>query len=96
MLQTSSLKETLQQAKQDYKRETERAESLKNQSSFMRKKIEDLVQELVEKEKELVLNKKEVKDTTSQTEDSFCEVRVLNSDRILLYLHFLKLIIFYK
>ncbi len=76
-MQISSLKETLQHAKQDYNSKTERAESLENQSTLMRKKIEDLEQELIEKEKELVLNKKEVKETTSQTEDSFCEVRAL-------------------
>lgn len=78
LFQISSLKETLQQAKQDYKTETERAESLENQSTAMLQKIEDLEQELLRKEKEQVLNKKEVTDTTSQTEDSFCEVRALH------------------
>ncbi|XP_078383066.1 uncharacterized protein LOC144665664 isoform X1 [Oculina patagonica] len=79
----SSLKETLQHAKQDYKSETERAESLDNQSTLMRKKIENLEKELIEKERELVLNKKEVKDTTSQTEDSFCEQISSLSEKLL-------------
>ena len=81
MFQISSLKETLQQTKQDYKTETERAESLENQSTKMVQKIEDLEQELAKKEK--VLNKKEVTDTTSQTEDSFCEVRALEFTKVL-------------
>lgn len=78
LFQISSLKETLQQAKQDYKTETERAGSLANQSVAMIQKIEDLEQELVKKEKEQVFNKKEVTDSTSQTEDGVCEVRALN------------------
>lgn len=76
MFQISSLKETLQQAKQDYKTESERAKSLENQSAAMMQR--DLEQELVKKEKEQVLNKKEVKDSTSQTEDRFCEVRAIH------------------
>ena len=41
-------------------------------------KIEDLDQELVKKEREQVSNKREVADTTSQTEDGFREVRGLD------------------
>ena len=78
MFQISSLKETLQQAIQDYKTESERANSLENQSAAMMQKIGDLEQELIKKEKEQVLNKKEVKDSTSQTEDRFCEVRAIH------------------
>lgn len=51
---------------------------MENQSTAMMQKIENLEQEIVKKEKEQVLNKKEVTDTTSQTEDSFCEVRALD------------------
>ena len=82
MLQLASLKETLQQARQSYKSETERAEALENQSTSLRKKVEDLEQEIVKKEEEQVLNKKQVTDTTSQTEDSFCKVRARQIDRI--------------
>jgi len=74
MFQISSLKETLQQAKQDFKTETERAETLENQSTTMMQKIGDLEQELAKKEKEQILNKQEVTDSASQTENSFCEV----------------------
>lgn len=49
-----------------------------NQSAAMIQKIEDLEQELVKKEKEQVFNKKEVTDSTSQTEDGVCGVRALN------------------
>ena len=77
MFQISSLKETLQQAKQGFKTAAERAESLENQSTAMMQKIEDLEQELEKKEKEQILKEKEVTDFTSQTEDSFCEVRAL-------------------
>ena len=74
MFQISSLKETLQQAKQDFKTETERAETLENQSTTIMQKIKDLEQELAKKEKEQILNKEEVTDSASQTENSFCEV----------------------
>ena len=51
---------------------------MENQSAAMMQKIGDLEQELIKKEKEQVLNKKEVKDSTSQTEDRFCEVRAIH------------------
>ena len=76
-MQISSLKESLQQAKQDYKSQTERADSLKNRCTVLQEKVENLKQEIIEKEKEQVLKKKEITDTSSQTEDGFCEVRAL-------------------
>ena len=48
------------------------------QSNARMQKIEDLDQELVKKEREQVSNKREVADTTSQTEDGFREVRGLD------------------
>lgn len=58
----------------DYKSETERVESLEIQSTARIQKIENLEQELLKKEREQVSNKREVTDTTSQTEDGFREV----------------------
>lgn len=49
-------------------------ESLEIQSTARIQKIEDLEQELLKKEREQVSNKREVTDTTSQTEDGFREV----------------------
>lgn len=58
----------------DYKSETERVESLVIQSTARIQRIENLEQELLKKEREQVSNKREVRDTTSQTEDGFREV----------------------
>ena len=85
-MQISSLKEKLQRAKHEYESEAERTDSLENQITLMRKNIEDLQQEIENKEKEQVSNKKEVTETSSQTDNGFYEV---------CYLHF-KLIIFQK
>ena len=49
-------------------------ESLEIQSTARIQKIENLEQELLKKEREQVSNKREVRDTTSQTEDGFREV----------------------
>ena len=51
---------------------------MKIQSTARIQQIEYLEQELLKKEREQVSNKREVADTTSQTEDGFREVRGLD------------------
>ena len=93
-MQISSLKEKLQRAKHEYESEAERAVSLEDQNILMRKNIEDLRQEIVNKEKEQVLNKKEVTETSSQTDNDFCEVRVLSTS--IFHIFTFQIIIFQK